>query len=85
MTAAAPSHKRCPRCWQPKPTRAFYKRRNGQLSAWCQDCTRAASQEARRRRRADAAELERTRAVDRARQRRYRALGRQDSEGGEAA
>jgi len=84
MTAAIPSHKRCPRCWESKPAGAFYRRGNGRLSAWCQECTRAAAREASRRRHANAAELERVRAVDRARQRRHRSLRRQ-AKGGEAA
>jgi hypothetical protein len=84
MTTAIPSHKRCPRCRESKPAGAFYRRRNGRLSAWCQECTRRAAREASRRRHANAAELERARAVDRARQRRRRSLRRQPK-GGEAA
>jgi hypothetical protein len=82
MTAA----KRCPRCGQVKPTEAFYQRRHGRrLSPYCQACTRAASREARRRRRQDPAAVEQLRAVDRARQRRHRALGGPDPSGGDAA
>ena len=84
MTAAIPSHKRCPRCRESKPAGAFYQRRTGRLSAWCQECTRDAAREASRRRHVNAAELERARAVDRARQRRHRWLRRQ-AKGGEAA
>jgi hypothetical protein len=84
MTAAVPLRKRCPRCWQTKPAGAFYRRRDGRLSACCQDCTREAAREARQRRRTNLAELGRKCAVDRARQRRYRSLRRQP-EGGEAA
>jgi hypothetical protein len=84
MTTATPSHKRCPRCQKSKAAGAFYRRRNDRLSAWCQECTRAAAREASRRRHANAAELERARAVDRARQRRHRWLRRQ-AKGGEAA
>jgi hypothetical protein len=78
--------KRCPRCGQLKPAAQFYRRRGGRrLSPYCQPCTRAASQEARRCRRQDPAVAEQLRAVDRARQRRHRTLGGQDPSGGDAA
>jgi hypothetical protein len=80
---SAPKVKRCPRCGQVKPARAFYRRRRTlRLSPYCQPCTRAASREARRRRRQDPAAVELLRAVDRDRQRRHRA---QDPSGGDAA
>jgi hypothetical protein len=70
--------KRCPRCGQGKAADEFYRRRGGRrLSSYCQPCTRAASHEARGRRRQDPAAAERLRAVDRVRQRRHRALGGQ--------
>jgi len=70
--------KRCPRCGQVKAADQFYRRRRGLvLSPYCQLCTRAASQQARRQRRQDPASAEVLRAVDRARQRRRRALGGQ--------
>jgi hypothetical protein len=71
--------KRCPHCGQIKAAGQFYRRRGGRrLSPYCRPCTRAASREARSRRRADPAAAERLRAVNRARQRRWRALGDQD-------
>jgi hypothetical protein len=74
--------KRCPRCGQVKATEAFYRRRSGRrLSSYCQPCTRAASQEARRRRRQDPATAVQLRVVDRVRQRRHRALSRQGGDG----
>jgi hypothetical protein len=73
--------KRCPRCRQVKPAEQFYRRRGGRrLSPYCQPCTRAASREARNRRRRDPATAEVLRAVDRACQRRRRALGGQQGE-----
>jgi hypothetical protein len=73
--------KRCPRCGQVKATTQFYRRRGGRrLSPYCQPCSRAASQQARRRRRQDPAEAARLRAVDRIRQRRRRALAGQEGE-----
>ena len=70
--------KRCPRCGQRKSAAEFYRRRRGRwLSSYCQPCTRAASREARGRRRQDPAAAELLRVVDRVRQRRHRALGRQ--------
>jgi hypothetical protein len=78
--------KRCPRCGQVKPADQFYRRRRSlRTSPYCQPCTRAASREARARRRLDPVAAERVRAVDRARQRRRRALRGQDSGGGDAA
>jgi recombinational DNA repair protein (RecF pathway) len=83
----APKVKRCPRCGHVKPASAFYRRRGGaRTSPYCQPCTRAASHEARNRRRGQnpaAAEL--LRAVDRTRQRRRRALRAQPPPGGDAA
>jgi hypothetical protein len=80
------SVKQCPRCGQVKPAGEFYRRRRSlRLSPYCRLCTRAASREARARRRLDPAWAERVRAVDRARQRRRRALRGQDSGGGDAA
>jgi recombinational DNA repair protein (RecF pathway) len=73
--------KRCPRCGQVKTAEAFYRRRGRQLSSRCQPCTRAASREARGRRRQDPAAAELLRGVDRARQRRRRALGRHGDDG----
>jgi hypothetical protein len=73
--------KRCPRCGQLKSTEEFYRRRGRRLSSYCQPCTRAASREARRRRREDPAAADVVRAVDRARQRRHRTLGRQGGGG----
>jgi hypothetical protein len=74
--------KRCPRCGQVKGVDQFYRRRRGRrLSPYCQPCTRAASQQARRQRRQDPASAERLRAVDRARQRRRRALAGQGGAG----
>ena len=70
--------KRCPRCGEIKSVDAFYRRRQGRrLSSYCQPCTRAASHEARGRRRQDPAAAGLLRAVDRVRQRRHRALGGQ--------
>jgi hypothetical protein len=78
--------KRCPRCGQVKPADQFYRRRRSlRLSPYCQPCTRAASREARTRRRQDPVSAERLRAVDRTRQRRHRALGGQPPPGGDAA
>jgi hypothetical protein len=83
---SATKAKRCPRCGQVKPADQFYRRRRSlRLSPYCQPCTRAASREARRRRRQDPVAAERLRAVDRARQRRRRALPGQDTNGGDAA
>ena len=65
--------KRCPRCGLVKAAEAFYRRRGRRLSSYCQPCTRAASQEAQRRRR-DPAAADVLRAVDRVRQRRHRAM-----------
>ncbi len=73
--------KRCPRCGQVKAAEAFYRRRGRRLSSYCQPCTRAASREARDRRRQDPATAVQLRAVDRVRQRRHRALGRQGGDG----
>ena len=73
--------KRCPRCGLVKAAEEFYRRRGRRLSSYCQSCTRAASQEARRRRRQDPATAAQLRVVDRVRQRRHRALGRQGGEG----
>jgi hypothetical protein len=82
----APKGKRCPRCGQVKPASAFYRRRGGvRTSPYCQPCTRAASRQARNRRRKDPASVELLRAVDRTRQRRRRALRRQPPPGGDAA
>jgi recombinational DNA repair protein (RecF pathway) len=81
----APNVKRCPRCGQLKPTTAFYRRRGTRTSPYCQPCTRAASRQARDRRRQDPASAELLRAVDRTRQRRRRALRRQPPPGGDAA
>jgi recombinational DNA repair protein (RecF pathway) len=82
---SAPKGKRCPRCGQVKPLSAFYRRRGGtRTSPYCQPCTRAASREARSRRRQDPASLALLRAVDRDRQRRRRAL-RGQAPGGDAA
>jgi len=67
--------KRCPRCGQRKSAAEFYRRRGRRLSSYCQPCTRAASRQARSRRRQDPAAAERLRAVDRVRQRRRRSLG----------
>jgi hypothetical protein len=66
--------KRCPRCGLVKGAEAFYRRRGRRLSSYCQPCTRAASREARGRRRQDPAAAELLRGADRARQRRRRAL-----------
>jgi hypothetical protein len=83
---SAPKVKRCPRCGLVKPASAFYRRRGGTRSSpYCQPCTRAASREARNRRRRDAASLALLRAVDRDRQRRRRALRGQAPGGGDAA
>jgi hypothetical protein len=66
--------KRCPRCGQLKSAEEFYRRGHGlRLSSYCQPCTRAASQEAQRRRR-DPAAADVLRVVDRVRQRRHRAM-----------
>jgi transposase-like protein len=72
--------KRCPRCGQAKAAEQFY-RRGRRLSPYCQLCSRAASREARRRRRQDPAAVARLRVVDRVRQRRQRNLGGQGGEG----
>jgi hypothetical protein len=78
--------KRCPRCGQVKPADQFYRRRRTlRLSPYCRPCTRAASREARNRRRQDPASAQLLRAVDRTRQRRHRALGDQPPTGGDAA
>jgi hypothetical protein len=73
--------KRCPRCGQVLGAEAFYRRRGRRLSSYCQPCTRAASQEGRRRRRQDPATAVQLRVVDRARQRHHRALDRQGGDG----
>jgi hypothetical protein len=74
--------KRCPRCGLVKAAEVFYRRRGRRLSSYCQPCTRAASREARRRRRQDpATAVQLLRVVDRVRQRRHRALGRQGGDG----
>ena len=73
--------KRCPRCGQAKAAEAFYRRRGRQLSSYCQPCTRAATHEARTRRRQDPATAAQLRKLDRVRQRRHRALGRQGGAG----
>jgi hypothetical protein len=73
--------KRCPRCGLVKAAEAFYRRRGRRLSAYCQPCTRAASHEARGRRRQDPAAAELLRGVDRARQRRRRALAAMGGDG----
>jgi recombinational DNA repair protein (RecF pathway) len=81
-----PKAKRCPRCGQVKPLSAFYQRRGGaRTSPYCQPCTRAASREARHRRRQNHASAELLRAVDRTRQRRRRATCRQPPSGSDAA
>jgi hypothetical protein len=83
---SAAKAKRCPRCGQVKPAGEFYRRRRSlRLSPYCQRCTRAASRQARVRRRLDPVAAERLRAVDRVRQRRRRALRGQDPDGGDAA
>jgi hypothetical protein len=70
--------KRCPRCGQLKSAEEFYRRRRGRgLSSYCQPCTRAATRQARRRRRQDPAAAELLRAVDQVRQCRRRSLGSQ--------
>ena len=80
-----PKARRCSRCGQVKAAGQFYRRRGGRrLSPYCQPCTRAASREARRRRRRHPAAIEQLRAVDRDRQRRHRALGGQGPSGGAA-
>jgi hypothetical protein len=81
-----PKAKRCPRCGQVKPAREFYRRqRTLRLSPYCKPCTRAASREARNRRRRDQASVTQLQAVDRVRQRRRRALRGQATGGGDAA
>ena len=85
MTAAVPSHKRCPRCRRVRPASAFYKRRGGRQSSYCQDCQQVASKASYRRRRSIPTELERIRAANRIRVRRFRALRPQGPEGGDAA
>jgi hypothetical protein len=83
---SATKAKRCPRCGQVKPADQFYRRRRSlRLSPYCQPCTRAASQEARRGRRQDSVAAKQLRAVDRTRQRRHRALRGQPPPGGDAA
>jgi hypothetical protein len=77
--------KRCPQCGQVKPLSAFYRRRGTRSSPYCQPCTRAASRQARNRRRQDPASAELLRAINRTRQRRRRALRGQPSPGGDAA
>ena len=82
---SAPKGKRCPRCGQVKPASAFYRRhRTMRLSPYCKPCQRAASREARRRRR-DPASVALLRAVDRDRQRRRRAARGLSPRGGDAA
>jgi hypothetical protein len=83
---SATKAKRCPRCGQVKPAGEFYRRRRSlRLSPYCRPCTRAASREARTRRRQDPASAALLRAVERTRQRRHRALGGQPPRGGDAA
>ena len=77
--------KRCPRCGQLKPADQFYRRRGARTSPYCQSCTRAASRQARHRRRHDPASAELLQAVDRSRQRRRRALRGQPPPGGDAS
>jgi hypothetical protein len=75
--------KRCPRCGQVKAAAEFYRRRRSlRLSPYCRPCTRAASREARSRRRLDPGSVERLRVVDRDRQRRHRHRGGQGPTGG---
>jgi recombinational DNA repair protein (RecF pathway) len=81
----APKVKRCPRCGQVKPLGAFYRRGGARTSPYCQPCSRAASRQARNRRRHDPASAELLRAVDRTRQRRRRTLRREPPPGGDAA
>jgi hypothetical protein len=82
----APKGKRCPRCGQVKPASAFYRRhRTLRLSPYCKPCQRAASREARNRRRRDPASVELLRATDRTRQRRRRAARGQTPQRGDAA
>jgi recombinational DNA repair protein (RecF pathway) len=73
--------KRCPRCGQVLGAEAFYRRRGRRLSSYCQPCTRAASQEGRRRRRQGLATAVQLRVVDRVRQRRHRTLGARGGDG----
>jgi recombinational DNA repair protein (RecF pathway) len=82
----APKTKRCPRCGHVKPLSAFYRHRGGaRTSPYCQPCTRAASREARSRRRQHPASAALLRAADRTRQRRRRTLRGQPPPGGDAA
>ena len=73
--------KRCPRCGLVQAAEAFYRRRARRLASYCQPCPRAASREARGRRRQDPATAARLRVVDRARQRRHRTLGARGGDG----
>ena len=84
MTATNPMHQRCPRCRRVRPASAFYKRRGGRLSSYCQDCHKVASKASYRQRLAIPAELERIRAANCIRMRRFRALRRQGPGGGDA-
>jgi hypothetical protein len=70
--------KRCPRCGRVLAADQFYRRPGRRLSPYCRPCSRAAADEARRRRRQDPAAVARLRVVDRLRQRRRRALTGQD-------
>jgi len=85
MTAISPTHKWCPRCRRVRPPSAFYKRRGGRLSSYCQDCHSAAPGASYRRRKAIPEDLERIRVANRTRMRRFRALRKQCPEGGDAA
>jgi hypothetical protein len=83
---SVPKGKRCPRCGQVKPLSAFYRRRGGtRTSPYCQPCTRAASREARNRRRQNPGSVALLRATDRTRQHRRRAARGQLPPGGDAA
>jgi hypothetical protein len=73
--------KRCPHCGLVKAAEVFYQRRGRRLSSYCQPCTRAASREARRRRRKDPATAVQLRVVDRVRQRRHWSLGARGVDG----
>ena len=83
MTGRADKH--CPRCGRVRPAGEFYRRRSGRLSSYCKACQRAATRQARQRRRQDQAVVEQLRVVDQARQHRRRALGSPGPSGGDAA
>jgi hypothetical protein len=65
--------RRCPDCGEYRPASAFYRRSNGQLSAYCKPHQRERAKASYQRRRQDPAALARMREADRIRKRESRA------------